>query len=73
MHAWNSWQTPFGFGTDEACVAGVFNLLGSKGNISMVSEQYSLLYNKDLYNDMESEMDATEILQITQKISQYAS
>ena len=39
----------------------------------MVSEQYSLLYNKDLYNDMESEMDATEILQITQKISQYAS
>ena len=73
MHAWDSWSTPFGWGTDEACVAGVFNLLGSKGNISMVSEQYALLYNKDLYNDMESEMDATEMLQITQKISQYAS
>jgi|TARA_R110000824_G_scaffold199124_3_gene383175 hypothetical protein len=72
MHAWDSWATPFGWGTDEACISGIFNLLGSKGNISMVSEQYSLMYNNDLYADMESEMAPEDLFAVTQKISQYA-
>ena len=72
MHEWWSWETPLGWGTDESCVAGVFNLLGSKGNISMVSEQYALMFNKELYADMESEMEPEDLFAVTQKISQYA-
>jgi len=72
MHEFWSLSTPFGWGTDEDCVAGVFNLLGSKGNISMVSEQYALMFNKELYGDMESEMEPEDLFAVTQKISQYA-
>ena len=38
----------------------------------MVSEQYSLMYNNDLYADMESEMAPEDLFAVTQKISQYA-
>jgi len=72
MHDWASWSTPFGWGTDESCITGIFNLLGSKGNISMVSEQYSLMFNKELYSDLESEMAPEDLFAVTQKISQYA-
>tara|TARA_R110000751_G_scaffold91334_1_gene179348 strand:- start:43 stop:606 length:564 start_codon:yes stop_codon:yes gene_type:complete len=71
MHGWTL-TTPFGIGTDETCITGVFNLLGSKGNISIVSEQYALMYNLELYADMESELEDTEMFAVTQKISQYA-
>lgn len=72
MHEFWSLSTPFGLGTDESCITGVFNILGSKGNISIVSEQYALMFNKELYADLESEMEPEELFSITQKISQYA-
>ena len=72
MHDWWSWETPLGLGTDEDCLTGIFNLLGSKGNISMVAEQYSLMFNYDLYSDMEGELSPEELFAITQKISLYA-
>jgi hypothetical protein len=72
MHEWWSLQTPFGWGTDEDCITGIFGLLGSKGNISMVAEQYAMMFNTELYADMESELNEEELFSITQKISQYA-
>ena len=38
----------------------------------MVSEQYSLMFNKELYADLESEMAPEDLFAVTQKISQYA-
>lgn len=61
-----------GMGTDETAIYSVFNTLGSKGNISQVVEQYSLLHGSDLYTDLEDELEPEELVEVNQKISLYA-
>lgn len=67
------WWNPLAWGTDEAKILGVFNTLGTKGNISMVVEAYGQKYNTDLYADLASELSNDDMLEIAQKISLYAS
>ena len=71
MHGWFDGLI-FGWGTDETCIFGIFGLLGSKGNISLVSQQYSLMFQRSLFSDMEDEMSSEELAQVAQKISLYA-
>ena len=64
-----------GWGTDESAIGSVFNALGTKGNISLVSERYSQVYDSDLFTDLKSELDeGTEFADyVSKKISQYPS
>jgi len=72
MHGWFNGNV-FGYGTDEDAIYGVFNALGTKGNISMVVEAYMSMYNVDLYADLASELSDTDMLEVAQKISLYGS
>jgi hypothetical protein len=62
-----------GWGTDEEAIFGVFNSLGSKGNISKVVEAYQIKHNSDLYTTLVDELDNEDMFEIAQKISLYAS
>jgi hypothetical protein len=46
-----------GWGTDENEIAGVFNDLGSTGNVSIVSEAYQDMYGGSLINVLTSELN----------------
>tara|TARA_R100000152_G_C6770885_1_gene197220 strand:+ start:1239 stop:1787 length:549 start_codon:yes stop_codon:yes gene_type:complete len=63
----------FGMGTDEHAINGVFSALGSKGNISQVSEAYNLTRGADLVSDLDDELDEAERMDLVQKISMYLS
>jgi hypothetical protein len=63
-----------GWGTDESAIAGVFEALGSKGNISLVAERYNEVYDSNLQADLESELDEQEFGRyVSNKISKYPS
>jgi len=73
MGSTSGWYNPYSWGTNETAIYSVFGLLGSKGNISKVVEQYNIRAGQDLYADLESELAEDEMLQIAQKISMYQS
>ena len=74
MGSTSGWANPKSWGTDEETIYGVFASLGSKGNISKVVEAYAISSNyKDLYTDLESELDNEDLNQVFQKISMYGS
>lgn len=63
-----------GWGTDESAIGSVFQQLGSKGNISLVAERYAQVYNSDLYNDLDSELNTEDFAEyVSNKISKYPS
>ncbi len=69
----DTWTKPFGLGTDEDAIFGVFGALGSKGNISKVAEAYNIVNQADLLTHLESELNSEELIEIGTKISVYAS
>lgn len=74
MGSTSGWYNPYSWGTDEEVIYGVFRSLGSKGNISKVVEAYAIKSNfRDLYTDLESELDNEDLSQVAQKISVYGS
>jgi len=74
MGSTSGWANPNSWGTDEETIYGVFASLGSKGNISKVVEAYAISSNyKDLYTDLEAELDNEDLNQVFQKISMYGS
>ena len=61
-----------GWGTDESSIAGVFNDLGSTGNVSIVSEAYQDMYGSSLISVLEGELNAEDFAQyVVAPISQY--
>ena len=63
-----------GWGTDESAIAGVFNALGSKGNVSLVAERYNMLFNDDLLGDLEGDLsDEDFATYVGNPISKYPS
>ena len=60
-----------GWGTDEDAIYGVFRVLGSKGNISKVSEAYFIKYNDDLLANLKDELNTEDFGQVSQIISTY--
>jgi hypothetical protein len=60
-----------GWGTDESKIYGVFRNIGSKAGISQVSEKYYNTKQSDLVADLQSELDAEELAEISKIISLY--
>ena len=61
-----------GWGTDENAIAGVFNELGSTGNVSIVSEAYQEMYGGSLINVLDSELNVKDFsTYVVAPISQY--
>lgn len=61
-----------GWGTNEEKIYGVFEALGSKGNISKVSEAYQRINDgESLMERLKAELDDDEALSLAQKISNY--
>ena len=68
------WWRADKWGTEEEKIYGIIANLGSKGNISKVVEAYAIKTNmRDLYTDMENDLDDEELSKVAQKISMYAS
>lgn len=59
------------WGTDEEKIWGVFERLGSKGNISKVSEAYARINNESLIERLKSELGDDDLMVIASKISNY--
>ena len=61
-----------GWGTDEEAIYGVFEQLGSKGNVSKVAESYSRIQGgESLSERLKSELDDEEQLTLASKITNY--
>lgn len=62
----------WGWGTDEEAIYGVFERLGSKGNISKVAEAYGRLYsNSSLVEGIKGDLGDEEALTLASKIANY--
>ena len=59
------------WGTDEEKIYGVFERLGSKGNISKVAESYNTIYGESLSERLKSELNDEEQLVIAEKITRF--
>tara|TARA_B100000902_G_C27217019_1_gene867573 strand:+ start:497 stop:1033 length:537 start_codon:yes stop_codon:yes gene_type:complete len=61
-----------GWGTDENAISGVFNTLGSTGNVSIVSEAFQDMYGDSLISTLDSELSAEDfITYVASPISKY--
>lgn len=66
------YDATWGWGTDEEAIYGVFEQLGSKGNVSKVAEAYARSYdNASLMETLKSELDSEEALALAQKITNF--
>ena len=62
----------WGAGTSENEISGVFNQLGSTGNVSLLSEVYFQMYGQDLLEVLDGELDNEDfITYVATPISKY--
>lgn len=62
------WVT-FGLGTNEEGIYSIFGELDNKGNISEISSQYYLRYDRDLRTDILNDLKTKEIVTLTDIIN----